>query len=84
MDFAADPELEQIADEARKLCAPFGDEYWSARDTAHEFPWEYYNAFAKAGWLGIVVPEAYGGAGLGVLHAGTLLHAVAAHVHRQA
>jgi acyl-CoA dehydrogenase len=78
MDFAADPELEQIADEARKLCAPFGDEYWSAKDQAHEFPWEYYEAFAKAGWLGIVVPEEYGGAGLGVLHAGTLLHTVAA------
>lgn len=77
MDFSTDPELESIAAEAKKLSSAFGDEYWSQKDQAHEFPWEYYNEFAKGGWLGIVIPEEYGGAGLGVLHAGTLLHTVA-------
>ena len=65
MDCSTDPELESIAAEAKKLASAFGDEYWSQKDQAHEFPWEYYNAFAKGGWLGIVIPEEYGGAGLG-------------------
>ena len=76
MDFSPDSELENIASEARKLAGQFDDEYWSAKDVAHEFPWEYYNAFAEGGWLGIIIPEQYGGAGLGILHAGTLLGAV--------
>jgi acyl-CoA dehydrogenase len=76
MDFSLDPELESIATEARKLAEQFDDAYWSAKDTAHEFPWEYYNAFAAAGWVGIIIPEEYGGAGLGILHAGTLLNTV--------
>ena len=69
MDFSADPELESIAAEATKLAAEFDDEYWSKKDQAHEFPWEYYRAFADGGWLGIIIPEQYGGAGLGTLHA---------------
>ena len=77
MDFSADPELESIAAEVAKLASAFDDEYWSQKDQAHEFPWDYYNAFADGGWLGIVIPEEYGGSGLGVLHAGTLLHTVA-------
>lgn len=76
MDFSQDPELEQIAREARQLAAPFDDDYWSERDRLHEFPWAYYDTFAAGGWMGIIIPEAYGGAGLGILHAGTLLHAV--------
>lgn len=77
MDFSIDPELESIAAEATKLAAGFDDEYWSQKDQAHEFPWEYYRAFAEGGWIGIIIPEEYGGAGLGILHAGTLLNAVA-------
>ena len=77
MDFSPDPELESIADEARKLAGRFDDQYWSEKDRAHEFPWEYYDAFAAGGWLGIIIPEQYGGAGLGTLHAGTLLNTVA-------
>jgi acyl-CoA dehydrogenase len=76
MDFSPDPELENIATEVRRLAEKFDDAYWSAKDTAHEFPWEYYNDFAKAGWIGIIIPEEYGGAGLGILHAGTLLYTV--------
>lgn len=78
MDFSCDPELQSIRDEAQRLCQPFDDDYWSARDEAHEFPWDFYRAFAEQGWMGILVPEAYGGAGLGTLHAGVLLNAVAA------
>ncbi len=77
MDFSADPELDSLAAEAAKLAADFDDDYWSKKARAHEFPWEYYRAVAEGGWLGIVIPEEYGGAGLGVLHAATLLNTVA-------
>lgn len=78
MDFLPDPELEAIDAEARKLASAFGDDYWRDRDERGAFPWEFYEAFASRGWLGILIPEAYGGSGLGVLHAGVLLRAVAA------
>ncbi len=77
MDFALPAEIESIRVEAERLAATFGDDYWRAKDTAHEFPWEFYRAFAAGGWLGILVPQQYGGAGLGVMAAGTLLRAVA-------
>ncbi len=77
MDFSLGPELESIHQESTKLASAFDDDYWSARDEAHEFPWDFYNAFAERGWLGILIPERYGGAGLGVLDAGVLLRAVA-------
>jgi len=78
MDFAWGSELESIRREAGRICAGFDDDYWSARDEGHEFPWDFYNAFAEQGWIGILVPEQYGGAGLGTLQAGALLNAVAA------
>jgi acyl-CoA dehydrogenase len=77
MDFSAGSELESIRAEAAKLASSFDDEYWSRHDERHEFPWDFYRAFAERGWIGVVVPEAYGGAGLGSLHAGVLLSAVA-------
>jgi acyl-CoA dehydrogenase len=78
MDFSLPDDIETIRVEAVRLAAQFDDEYWRAHDTAREFPWEFYRAFAEGGWLGILVPEEYGGSGLGVLAAGTLLHAVGA------
>ncbi len=77
MDFSQDPELESIRGEAGKLAAQFNDDYWSDHDERHAFPWEFYEAFAKQGWVGVLIPEKYGGAGLGLRHAGTLLGAIA-------
>jgi acyl-CoA dehydrogenase len=77
VNFSVDPALEALDAEARRLAARFDDDYWRARDRAHEFPWEFYDTFAEAGWLGVLVPAEYGGAGLGVTEAATLLHAVA-------
>ncbi|MDE0885698.1 MAG: acyl-CoA/acyl-ACP dehydrogenase [Myxococcota bacterium] len=76
MDFSLGPELEQIQHEARRLVQPFGDEYWREHDEKHEFPWEFYNAFAEQGWIGIAVPEKYGGAGMGIMEAAVLLGTV--------
>jgi acyl-CoA dehydrogenase len=77
MNFDQDPELESIATETAKLAAPFDDDYWLDHDERKQFPWEFYRAFAEQGWVGVVIPEQYGGAGLGVLHAGMLLRTVA-------
>ncbi len=77
MDFSLDPELENIRHEARRLAGKFDDAYWRSHDEKHEFPWEFYNAFAEQGWIGIIVPERYGGAGMGIMHASVLLGTVA-------
>jgi acyl-CoA dehydrogenase len=77
MDFGFDSELESIRHEARRLADGFEDEYWRRCDADHAFPWAFYDKFAEGGWLGILVPEEYGGSGLGVMHAGVMLGTVA-------
>src|SRR5699024_9606340 len=69
MDFTRDETHESIRAAVRAMCAKFDDEYWMRCDETHEFPWEFYKAVAEAGWLGLSIPEAYGGGGLGVLEA---------------
>lgn len=77
MDFDLSEDLTAIEAEATRLASSFDDDYWLRQDEKKEFPWAFYDAFAKAGWLGIIVPEEYGGSGLDVLSAGVLLRAVA-------
>ena len=67
-----------IAAGVDRVCADFDDAYWSARDTAHEFPWEFYRAMAEGGWVGIAIPEEYGGGGQGIAEAAIVLERVAA------
>jgi acyl-CoA dehydrogenase len=71
------PERQAIRDAARALCERFGDDYWSEHDQAATFPSEFHKAVAEAGWLGIAMPEEYGGAGLGVTEAAILMQTVA-------
>src|SRR5215813_8453381 len=77
MDFSLSPEQQQIRDEVRKLCLQFDDAYWLEKDRSGEFPHELHAALATAGWLGIAMPEAYGGAGLGVTEAAIMMQAIA-------
>ena len=60
-----------------KLCADFGDEYWLKIDQEARFPEEFYRVVAAAGWLGIAMPEEFGGAGLGISEATVMMQAVA-------
>jgi acyl-CoA dehydrogenase len=71
-------EQKDIRDAVSSLAQSFSDEYWAERDERHEFPWEFYEALAKAGWLGIAIPERYGGSGLGISEASILLEEIAA------
>ena len=77
MDFALTPEQERIRESILRVCAGFGDDYWLLRDREGGFPHEFQQALAKDGWLGICIPEAYGGSGLGVTEATVMAQAIA-------
>ena len=72
---SADDERE-IRTSLRKVLSKFPDEYWMQHDMDHEFPWDFHQAMAEAGWLGICIPEKYGGGGAGVQEAALLLEEV--------
>ena len=60
-----------------RLCARFDDAYWLERDRTATFPDAFFAAMAEGNWLGIAMPEEYGGAGLGITEAAILMQAVA-------
>ena len=68
-----------IREGVRAVVTRFGDDYWLARDEDGKFPFEFHRAMADAGWLGITMPEEYGGSGLGVTEAAIMMHEVASH-----
>ncbi|MBV8977109.1 MAG: acyl-CoA/acyl-ACP dehydrogenase [Alphaproteobacteria bacterium] len=77
MDIRLNPDQQNIDDAVTRLCEGFDDGYWSACEAEARFPHEFHRAVAEAGFLGIAMPEALGGAGLGVAEAAILMHAVA-------
>jgi acyl-CoA dehydrogenase len=78
MEFALTEQQELIRKEVAALARSFPPQYWLDKDRRGEYPWEFVKAFAAGGWLGIIVPEAYGGSGLGVTEAAILLHEICA------
>ncbi|HJM29290.1 MAG: acyl-CoA dehydrogenase family protein [Acidimicrobiales bacterium] len=78
MDFEGNEVYEAIRDGVRRVCADFPDEYWSEKDKAHEFPWEFYEKIAEGGWIGIAIPEEFGGGGKGITEASIVLEEIAA------
>jgi acyl-CoA dehydrogenase len=77
MNFEQTPEQQSIREAVKDLCTRFPESYWRERDTDGVFPHAFYGAMAEAGWLGLAIPEAYGGAGLGVQEACVMMQAVA-------
>ncbi len=77
MDFELNPAQEEIVRQVRALCARFPDEYWRDKDERHEFPHDFYQAFARSGYLGVAIPEEYGGSGLGITEAALVMREVA-------
>ena len=72
MDFTLSEEQVAIRAAIEKICAGFDAEYWLKKDGDGGFPDDFHKAFARDGWLGIAMPEQYGGAGLGYLADGWL------------
>jgi len=77
VQYSATEAQQELRAQILKLCADFGDDYWLKIDQEARFPEEFYRAVAAAGWLGIAMPEEFGGAGLGISEATVMMQAVA-------
>ena len=76
MDFALTENQQAIRDAIAKICSGFDDAYWLKKDREGGFPHDFHKALADAGWLGICVPEAYGGSGLGITEAAIMMRTI--------
>src|ERR1700709_2318609 len=76
MSFELTEDQELIRKSVAQLAARFDDQYWMEKDQAQEFPQEFYDAIASGGWLGMTIPEQYGGHGLGITEATLLLEEI--------
>ena len=77
MDFSLSDEQVAIREAVDRVCASFDDDYWRECDRSGSFPEAFRAALVAGGWIGIAMPEEYGGAGLGVTDAALMMHAVA-------
>jgi acyl-CoA dehydrogenase len=77
LDFTLTQEQQAIVEQVAKIAARFDDAYWLTRDREGGFPHEFHKEFAEAGWLGIAMPEEYGGAGLGITEAALMMRTIA-------
>ena len=78
MDFSFSAEQIAIRAAIEKICAGFDADYWLKKDSGGGFPDDFHRAFARDGWLGIAMPEQYGGGGLGITEAALMMQTVAA------
>ncbi|WP_176293990.1 acyl-CoA dehydrogenase family protein [Planococcus glaciei] len=69
-------EVELIRKSVRAFCERFPEEYWRKIDKNHEYPEEFIQALTDEGWLSVLIPEEYGGAGLGLAEAGAILEEI--------
>jgi len=76
-NFVPLPNIE-IRDAVRRLCAEFPGEYWRKLDAERAYPTEFVQALTHAGYLGVLIPEEYGGAGLGLRAAADILETIQA------
>ena len=76
MDFALNADQLAIREAIGKVCDGFGDDYWLTKDREGGFPRDFHQAFAKDGWLGICMPEEYGGSALGITEAAIMMQAI--------
>ena len=77
MGFSRTAEQQEIREQTLRICADFGDDYWLRKDREGTFPEEFFRAMADGGWLGVAMPQEYGGAGLGITEAAVMMQAVA-------
>jgi acyl-CoA dehydrogenase len=77
MEFEMNSSQRAIKDAIQKICAGFDDSYWVRKDREGGFPVEFHGAIAREGWLGICIPEEYGGSGLGIAEAAIMMRTIA-------
>ncbi|WP_149540110.1 acyl-CoA dehydrogenase family protein [Siccirubricoccus phaeus] len=78
-DFGLTPEQHDSIEGVASTVRRFGDEYWRDCEAEARFPREFHQAMAEGGWLGVTMPQEFGGAGLGVTAAALVMHGVARH-----
>jgi acyl-CoA dehydrogenase len=77
VDFTFSEDQQSIRDAVLEHCARFSGDYWLERDRDGVFPHDFHKSMAESGWLGVAMPEAVGGAGLGITEAAIMMQAVA-------
>ncbi len=73
MDFLLNEEQRAIEDAIGAICDKFDDAYWLRAEEEHRFPQELVDDMVKAGWMGVTMPQEYGGAGLGITEAAIII-----------
>jgi acyl-CoA dehydrogenase len=76
MDFAYTDLQNDVRASVRRLCERFDLDYWRRCDEAKAYPEEFVRAMSEAGWLGLLIPEEYGGGGMGIAEAAIVLEAI--------
>jgi acyl-CoA dehydrogenase len=78
MNFSLNEDQRSLVAAIERLCEDFPIDYWRDHDERAAFPHEFHRAVAESGWLGIAMPEAQGGAGLGITEAALMMRAISA------
>ncbi len=73
---ARDAQIDEIRASVKALCARYGEDYWLKLDATHDYPTEFVRELTTAGFLTALIPETYGGAGLGVLEAAAIMEEI--------
>lgn len=76
MDFALNDEQRELRDAIGKVCAKFDLAYWRDCDASERYPEEFYREMVNGGWVGLTLPQEYGGAGLGITEAALVMQAI--------
>ncbi|HEX2386188.1 MAG TPA: acyl-CoA dehydrogenase family protein, partial [Candidatus Binatia bacterium] len=76
MDFNLTEEQQQIRDEVRKVCREFPDTYWREVDKQRGYPDAFVKKLTELGWLAALIPEEYGGSGLGITEGSIILEEI--------
>jgi acyl-CoA dehydrogenase len=76
MDFRLTKQQEEIRRSVREMCEQYPDEYWRELDRDRRYPEEFVEALTRSGWLSALIPERYGGMGLGVTEAAIILEEI--------
>ena len=76
MDFNLTPEQQQIREEIKRVCKDFPDSYWREVDRKKEYPEAFVRKLSELGWLAALIPEEFGGTGLGITEASIILEEI--------